>query len=111
MDTFTVVTWTDALSDGSTSYAAWCSYVLGVWGQGDTEDEALADILSAMAANVFDPWPADAPVFQERQVADAEMAQLYQQLDAGGFQYRLHHVTRSDLQAVYQPALEPTPAV
>ena len=111
MNTFDVVVWEDSLSDGSTCYAAWCSYVLGVNGQGDTEAEAMADILSAMATNVFDPWPADGPVFQDRQAADDEMAQLYQQLDAEGFQYRLHHVTLNDLRAVYQPALEPTPAV
>jgi len=111
MDTFDVVVWEDSLSDGSTCYAAWCSYVLGVSGQGDTDDEAMADILSAMAANVFDPWPADGQVFQERQAADDEMAELFQELDAEGMRYSVHRVTRSDLRAHYHPVLQSTPAV
>ena len=49
MYTFDVLVWEDQLEDGSTGYGAWCSYVLGVWGQGDTEEEeALADIVSVM---------------------------------------------------------------
>lgn len=71
----------------------------------------MADILSAMAANVFDPWPADGPVFQERQAADDEMSELFQQLDAEGMRYSVHRVTRSDLCAHYRPVLQSTPAV
>ena len=55
MDSFEVVVWRDEISDGTRRYAAWCPAAIGVWGQGDTEAEAMSDILSAIAANVYSP--------------------------------------------------------
>lgn len=101
MDTFDVVLWQDDLSDGSPCYAAWCTSVLGVSGQGQTEDEAIADILSAMAANIFDPWPEDWPSVQDAKIAKAEQEQLVAELMESGVWHRLHRVTRDDLQAVH----------
>ena len=46
---YDVVVWRDTLSDGSICYAAICPAVRRVHGQGDTEDEALAEIAEAMA--------------------------------------------------------------
>ena len=46
MDSFEVVVWQDEISDGTRHYAAWCPAAIGVWGQGDTEAEAMSDILS-----------------------------------------------------------------
>ena len=37
-------------------YGGWRSYVVGVWGQGDTEGEALADIASVMTDVILCPW-------------------------------------------------------
>ena len=55
MYTFDVLVWEDPLEDRTMGYGAWCSYVVGVSGQGDTEEEALADIVSAMTRR--DPAP------------------------------------------------------
>ena len=104
MDTYDVVIWQDALSDGSICYAAWCTSVLGVSGQGDTEAEALADILSSMAANVFDPWPLDWPALQDAETADAEQRELIAELSDFGLRPRLQRVTQDDLRAAYRPA-------
>ena len=109
MDAYDVVVWEDSLSDGSLAYSAWCAYVLGVSGQGDTEGDALADILSAMAANVFDPWPADSPIFQDTQTAADEMAELMRELGDDGTNYRLHRVTKDDLRAAYRPVSDAVP--
>lgn len=111
MDTFDVVLWQDTLSDGSPCYAAWCTAVLGVSGQGQTEDEAIADILSAMAANIFDPWPTDWPSVQDVKIAKAEQEQLVAELTESGVWHRLHYVTRDDLQAVHAAAQESAKAV
>ena len=46
---YDVVVWRGILSDGSTCYAAICPAVRRAHGQGDTEDEALAEIAEAMA--------------------------------------------------------------
>ena len=46
---YDVVVWRDTLSDGSTCYAAICPAVAHAHGQGDTEDEALADVADTMA--------------------------------------------------------------
>ena len=108
MQAYDVIVWEDGLSDGSTCYAAWCTSVLGVSGQGDTEDAALADILSAMAANVFDPWPEDWPAFQDDAIAEAELRQLVAELTASATWYRRHQITQDMLRAAYRPVQETT---
>lgn len=46
---YEVVVWRGTLSDGSICYAAICPAVAHAHGQGDTEDEALADVADTMA--------------------------------------------------------------
>jgi hypothetical protein len=92
MHTFDVVTWEGARSDGSTCYAAWCSYVLSVGTQGDTEAEALEGITTMMVDAINDPW-LDGPALADAQVAEAEMADLIRELADEGISYQVHHVT------------------
>ncbi len=99
MDTFDVVVWEDSLSDGSTCYAAWCSYVLGVSGQGDTEAEALEDITSAMTDVIHYPWD-DGVSLADFETAAAEMADVMRELSAEGIPFKVNRVSI--------PAKEPT---
>lgn len=92
MNTFDVVVWEGDLSDGSSCYAAWCSYVVGVWGQGKTEDGALQDITSAMTDIIHYPWD-DGVSLANYETAAAEMADLMQELSADGIAYTLHRVS------------------
>ena len=101
MDSFEVVVWQDEISDGTRCYAAWCPSAIGVWGQGDTEEEAMSDILSGIAANVHNPWPAGAPAFYAADVGAAEMAELRAELDAEGIPYRMHRAGLADLLVDY----------
>ena len=101
MDSFEGVAWQDEISDGTRRYAAWCPAAIGVWGQGDTEAEAMSDILSAIAANVYSPWPAGAPAFKAAEAGAAEMAELVAELDAEGISYRTHHAGLADLPVDY----------
>ena len=101
MDSFEVVVWQDEISDGTLRYAAWCPAAIGVWGQGDTEAEAMSDILSGIAANVHNPWPAGAPAFKAADVSKTEMAELLAELDAEGIPYRTHHAGLADLPVDY----------
>lgn len=91
MHTFDVVTWQGALSDGSTCYVAWCTYVLGVGAQGDTEAEALERITSMMVDAINDPWPGETELADE-QAAAAEMAELMRELSEEGIPCRVHRV-------------------
>ncbi len=92
MDTFDVVVWEDSLSDGSTCYAAWCSYVLGVSGQGDTEAEALEDITSAMTDVIHYPWD-DGVSLADFETAAAEMADVMRELSAEGTPFKVNRVS------------------
>ena len=92
MDTFDVVVWGGTLSDGSPCYAAWCSYVLGVGGQGDTEAEALQDITSAMTDVIHYPWD-DGVSLADFETAAAEMSDIMQELSTGGIAYTVHRVS------------------
>ena len=92
MYTFDVLVWEDSLSDGSICYGAWCSYVLGVWGQGNTEKEALADIATAMADVIQDPWE-DGKSLADPDEATGEMETLMQELADENVSYRVHRVT------------------
>ena len=101
MDTFEIVIWEDETSDGTVGYASWCTAVIGVSGQGETEEEALADIASSMSVNIFEPWPADAPIFYEADVAAAEQVDLLAELDAMGITHWMRHLTMDDLRETY----------
>ena len=92
MNTFDVVVWEDSLSDGSTCYAAWCSYVLGVSGQGDTDAEALQDITSAMTDIIHYPWD-DGDSLADFETAAGEMADIMRELSAEGIAYKVHRVS------------------
>ena len=101
MDTFEVVIWEDETSDGTVGYSSWCTAVIGVSGQGETEAEALADIASSMSVNIFEPWPDYAPVFYDAEVAAAKLARLLADLDAEGITHWMRYLTMDDLRAAY----------
>ena len=97
MYTFDVLTWPGTLSDGSTCYGAWCSYVVGVWGQGETEEEALAEIISVMTDVILHPWE-DGVSLADPQNAAAEMAEIMEEISAEGIPYKMHSVSISSEQ-------------
>lgn len=92
MYTFDVLVWEDNLSDGSICYGAWCSYVLGVWGQGSTEEEALADITTAMTDVIHHPWEDERSLADPDEATD-EMDNLMRELADENVSYRIHRVT------------------
>ena len=94
MYTFDVLVWEDPSEDGSTGYGAWCSYVLGVGGQGDTEEEALANITSSMTDVIVRPWE-DEKALAEEEHAAAEMTEIMEELSAEGIPYKIHRVSIS----------------
>ena len=75
-------------------YGAWCSYVVGVGGQGDTEEEALADITSMMTDVILHPWEDGKSLADEAQAA-AEMAEIVEELSAEGVPHKMHRVSIS----------------
>ena len=101
MDTFEIVIWEDETSDGTVGYASWCTAVIGVSGQGETEEEALADIAASISLEIYEPWPADAPVFYEADVAAAKLVRLLADLDAEGITHWMRYLTMDDLRAAY----------
>ena len=94
MYTFDVLVWEDPLEDGSMGYGAWCSYVVGVWGQGDTEEEALVDITSAMTDVILHPWD-DGVSLANAEEAATEMAGIIEDLLSEGIPYKMHQVSIS----------------
>ncbi len=92
MRTFDVLVWEDTTSDGSVGYAAWCSYVLGVGGQGNTEEEALANITSMMTDVILNPWE-DGKSLADEEKAAAEMAEIMAELSAEGIPHQMHRVS------------------
>ena len=92
MNTFDVIVWKGELSDGSICYAAWCSYVLGVGAQKDTEEEALESITAMMVDTITHPW-SDESSLADEQTAAKEMAELMRELESDGTPYRVHRVT------------------
>lgn len=94
MYTFDVLVWEDSISDGTVGYAAWCSYVLGVGGQGDTEEEALADITSVMTDVILHPWEDGKSLADEAKAA-TEMAEIMEELAAEGVPHKMHRVSIS----------------
>lgn len=77
---YDVVVWLDELSDGSTCYAAVCPAVRRVHGQGDTEDEALAEIAEAMACFL----ELEPERVKHGRAADDDLADLIADLEAEG---------------------------
>ena len=94
MYTFDVLVWEDAISDGTVGYGAWCSYVVGVSGQGETEEEALADITSVMTDVILHPWEDGKSLADEAEAA-TEMAEIMAELVAEGVPYKMHRVSIS----------------
>ena len=92
MHTFDVVVWPGELSDGSTCYAAWCSYVLGIWAQADTEAEALESITAMMVDVIEHPWD-DGLSLADPEEARAEMDRVMEDLSGEGIAYRVHQVS------------------
>ena len=83
MYTFDVLVSKGELSDGATCYAAWCSYLYGVWGQGDTEEEALTEIRLMTTDVVNDPEDL-AESLVDPEAAAAEMADMIREREAEG---------------------------
>ena len=108
MDTFEIVIWEDETSDGTLGYSSWCTAVIGVSGQGETEDEAMADIAAAISLEIYEPWPDGAPAFYAPDVAAAEQTRLLADLDAEGITHWMSHLTMDDVRAAYAqiPAAE-----
>ena len=75
-------------------YGGWRSYVVGVWGQGDTEGEALADIASVMTDVILCPWEDGKSLADEAEAA-AEMAEIIEELLSEDIPYKMHHVSIS----------------
>ena len=92
MHAFDVLVWEDTTSDGSIGYAAWCSYVLGVGGQGNTEEEALADITSMMTDVILHPWE-DGESLADPATAATEMAEIMAELSAESIPHQMHRVS------------------
>ena len=92
MPDFDVVVWQDAIADGSTRYAAWCTAVAGVWGHGDTPKAALDDVAAAMAHIISEPWDDGGSVI-DAETAAAAMADLLRDLAGESIPYRMHRVS------------------
>ena len=83
MYTFDVLVWKDPLEDGSMGYGARCSYVHGVWGQGDTEEEALEDVALIISDVINDPEDLAESLVNPEDAA-IEMADLIREREAEG---------------------------
>lgn len=77
---YQVVVWRGTLSDGSTCYAAICPAVRRVHGQGDTEDDALAEIADAIACFL----ELEPEMIKHGKAADDDLASLIADLEAEG---------------------------
>ncbi len=75
---YEVVVWRGVLSDGSTCYAAICPAVHHANGQGDTEEEALAEAADSIAC-FLEHIPEKV---KTGQAAQDEMAELVAELTA-----------------------------
>ena len=83
MYTFDVLVWDGELSDGSTCYAAWCTYVWGVWAQGDTEEEALETIKLIITDVINDPEDLAESLVNPEDAAN-ELARMMREREAEG---------------------------
>ena len=92
MPDFDVVVWQDEIADGSIRYAAWCTAVAGVWGQGDTPKAALDDIAAAIAHIISEPWDDGVSII-DAATAAAEMDDLLRDLASESIPYWMHRVS------------------
>lgn len=95
MYTFDVLVWEDPLEDGSMGYGAWCTYLHGVWGQGDTEEEALQEIKLMMADVVNDPEDLAESLVNHEDAA-TEMARMMRERESEGIPYQVRQVSVTD---------------
>ncbi len=95
MYTFDVLVSKGELSDGSTCYAAWCSYLYGVWGQGDTEEEALTEVRLMMTDVVNDPEDLAESLVNPEDAAN-EMAGMMREREAEGVSCWVRQVSVAD---------------
>ena len=77
---YEVVVWCGTLSDGSICYAAICPAIDHAHGQGDTEEEALAEVADTMA--LFLEHRPDR--FKTGQAAQDELSRLIEELAENG---------------------------
>lgn len=84
-----VVVWQDDLSDGSTCYAAVFPALNHANGQGDTEEEALAEVADSIAC-----FLGHIPErLKTGQAAQDEMSELVAELTAEGVEHWFRKVT------------------
>ena len=95
MYTFDVLVWEDPSEDGSIGYGAWCSYVYGVWGQGDTEEEALTEVTLMMTDVVNDPEDLVESLV-DPEAAVAEMADMIRERETEGIPCWVRQVSVAD---------------
>lgn len=95
MYTFDVLVWEDPLGDGSMGYGAWCSYVHGVWGQGDTEEEALEEIALIISDVINDPEDLAESLVNPEDAA-IEMADIIREREAEGIPCWTRQVSVAD---------------
>ena len=86
---YDVVVWLDDLSDGSKCYAAICPAISYAHGQGDTEEEALADAADTMAV-FLEHMPGKVKVGQ---AAQDELSEKLADLAAEGVPHWVRQVT------------------
>ena len=85
---YDVVVWRGVLSDDSTCYAAVCPAIAHAHGQGDTEEEALADVADTMA--VFsEKMPGRVKTGQAAQEA---LSEELSELNAEGVDYWVRQI-------------------
>ena len=95
MHTFDVLVWEDPLEDGSMGYGAWCSYVHGVWGQGDTEEEALEEVTLIISDVINDPEDLAESLVNPEDAA-IEMADIIREREAEGIPCWTRQVSVAD---------------
>ena len=92
---YEVVVWLDDLSDGSRCYAAVCPAINYAHGQGDTEEEALAEAVATMSG-FLERMPG---VAKSGQAAQDELSEKLADLAAEGIDHWVRQVA---------PAVAPT---
>ena len=95
MYTFDVLVWEDPLEDGSMGYGAWCSYVHGVWGQGDTEEESLEEVTLIISDVINDPEDLAESLVNPEDAA-IEMADIIREREAEGIPCWTRQVSVAD---------------
>ena len=76
-------------------YGAWCSYVHGVWGQGDTEEEALEEVTLIISDVINDPEDLAESLVNPEDAA-IEMADIIREREAEGIPCWTRQVSVAD---------------